>query len=147
MLPRYSTLFAILSLQIVTLANALAARPTDLYRNTKHGYQLSVPPGWHLSESSNIPVIFNYPRHLALPQGLIRDGGAEIYLVPFSAVYPTVTGSTLADWIEQNNNNGNRNVKTEHVTPLSTSRSYPQQVIRGESDYVRSPDDAPDDLQ
>jgi hypothetical protein len=106
------------------------------------GYRLTVPLGWHLAvPPSGVPVIFNYDESHALPQGLIPSGGADIYLIPYEAVSQVTRARDLQEWIRANSEEWHTNVRTARIAAGSKDARAPQEIVRVEADYERSPDD------
>jgi len=136
--PRFVALLA--AGAIVTCA--LFAANEEAFVSHRFGYRLSVPRGWHVAVSpSDIPVLFNYDQSKALPQGLIPEGGAEIYLIPYEAVEAVSPAGDLKEWIVANSALWHTNVRSRPVTSWTKDPSYPQQITRVDSDYERAPED------
>ncbi len=106
------------------------------------GYRLEVPGGWHVAvPPSGVPVFFNYDESKALPQGLIPDRGANIYLIPYEAVSRVTQARDLQDWIQTNSEQWHTNVRTSRVAAWSSSETAPQEIVKVEADYERAPED------
>ena len=109
---------------------------------TKFGYQLTVPLGWNVDvPSSGVPVIYNYPREKALPQGLVPENGAMIYCAPDLAVLiPGISEQTtgrIARNVERD-----RIVLSEAAIPnFRQGSQFPRDIIRTDSDKKFDPSD------
>jgi len=129
-----ASLFTVLTLP-------LSATEQKTFTSAKYGYKVRLPKTWNVSVSAaGIPVFFNYDPSEALPQGLIPEHGAEIYLIPFANVQPVTGTKNLTDWIQFNNARGRSNIV---VKRLSTSRSErePHDAVEVDSDFERDPQD------
>ncbi len=112
------------------------------FTSDRFRYALTVPIGWNLLESpSGVPVIFNYPRAKGLPQGLIPDGGADIYLVPESVVAPVTPAGGLDEWIRSNESTSHSDIRVSRPVVRTKGTNAPQDLVKVEADYERSPDD------
>ena len=126
---------------IAGLSPLHAAGPRVI-ENRKFGYRLSVPEEWNVVvPPSGVPVLFNYDKKKALPQGLIPEGGAEVYLIPYEAVRLVAGANRLEDWIQANGRESHTNVRTERVASWTKDESSPQGITRIVADYQRAPED------
>jgi len=88
-----------------------------------------------------VPVISNYPASGALPQGLIPDAGADIFLIPYEAVEAVARAGDLENWIESNDAMWHNKARTRRLPSWTNDESYPQQIFRVDADYERAPED------
>lgn len=110
--------------------------------NHKFGYQLSVPKGWNIEvPPSNVPVLFNNKPSEGLPQGLIADGGAEIYLIPYGAVKAVTPAKEMQEWIAANSARWHTNVRHRTIASWTTDPFAPQRITRVDADYERAEGD------
>ena len=113
-----------------------------MFTSDMFGYRLTVPRGWDLAvPSSGVPVIFNYDKSEALPQGLIPSGKANIFLIPYAAVSEVTPARDLKAWIRANSQKWYTNVRTTRIPAWSRDGRAPQDIVRVEADYERSPED------
>jgi hypothetical protein len=129
---------AVLDLSLSAYAPA-AARA---YLNRQFGYRLTVPAGWNIAvPPSGVPVLFNYAQGSALPQGLIPDGGAEVYVIPYQAVELVTSARDLESWIAANSAMWHTNVRTSSAAPWAKDDGAPQEIVKVDADYERAPED------
>jgi hypothetical protein len=146
-LQRLAWFLAAAGLQATIACAPAAPRDASLrrrvYVNEEYRYRLSVPVGWHVSVApgGEPVVIFNYNPKAALPQGLIPEHGAEIYVVPFAAVEP-VTGPVAPDqWIDLVDKRDRTNITVKRIASLYNSPDSPQDIVGVQADFKRSRQD------
>lgn len=99
-------------------------------------YRLTIPPKWNISVSpTGVPVLFNYDPKLALPQNHIPDGGAEIYLVPFSLIRSTTKADTIEEWIRGSLDRWHSAIRIHPASDIRSGKSALTEVWRAEADY------------
>lgn len=131
----------LLSIAIVMNDGAHAAGART-FTSQRFGYQLSVPRDWNIAvPPSDVPVLFNYDESKALPQGLIPEGGANIYVIPYEAVGLVTSARDLQDWIQINSRMWHTNVRTSRVASWSRDERLPQRITKVDADYERAPED------
>jgi hypothetical protein len=106
--------------------------------SSRFNYQLNIPVKWHISVAkSGVAIAFNYDLSRALPQGLIPEGGVEVYVVPLAAVEPVTEAKTLETWAEGNLSVGHTNVSTAHLPNFSNTDNTPHNILEVEADFRR----------
>lgn len=124
----------------------LSATASRTYESKRFHYLLDVPNGWRVSVSpSGVVVLANYGPKKALPQGLMQDGCANIYIVPFSAVRAVMPALDMNAWIKSNNDQWHSNVVMQPIPSWSNAEGVPQQIMQVAADYERDSQD--DELQ
>ena len=131
---------------LLTCMPLLGAAAQKAFTSAQYGFTLRFPGSWSVSVSgAGVPLFFNYRRSQALPQGLLLDGGAEIYVIPFVLVGAMTHADSLDDWIAFNNAHGCSEIKTHHLPNFDSSVRVPHDIVEVESDFERDPQD--DQLQ
>src|SRR5271156_2417539 len=109
---------------------------------TKFGYQLTVPQKWNVDlPRSGVPVIYDYPRERALPQGLVPENGAMIYCAPdLTELIPHIPEQTR-ERIARGAERGRTVVRTVPVPNFREGSEFPHDILRVDSDYKFDPSD------
>jgi hypothetical protein len=132
----------ILALGVLAIALLPASATDREYTNSKFNYKLTVPARWNIDPpESGVPVLFNYKRSEGGPQGLFPNGGANIYLIPLTAVQPTTPAKTLDEWINQNIEHDHKNASVKKRHDVAGDEKGPQNVVEVQSDFVRDSQD------
>jgi hypothetical protein len=141
-MPVIRRVVSISCLGLVLAASMFSAAEQKTFTSARFGYELRLPKSWNISVAdSGVPVFFNYPRAEALPQGLIPDHGAEIYLIPFAALRGTTRAKDLKEWIQINTRREHSRIHVTQVPGALEEESAPHNVFRVTSDFERDPQD------
>jgi hypothetical protein len=124
-----------------------AAQPRE-FTSPKFGFRMTLPPKWNIVVSeSGVPNVFNYDPNDALPQGLVPQGGANIYLIPFGAVEAMNNAKLLDEWIESNLVRGHKDVLRKVIPSVGKADNSARGIVEIDADVFFDPDDPNEALQ
>jgi hypothetical protein len=130
------------SVFVAFLAFLAASGAVKHFVNSQFGYELDVPTGWNLDQTpSGVPVLFNYKRSMAGPQGLFPEEGAEIRVIPFKAVQIVTRAHIMDQWIKDNYGADYRNVSQKKLPDAGASPKVPRNITEVQADFERDSQD------
>jgi hypothetical protein len=113
----------------------------ETYINERFNYSLQIPKKWRISESGYIPLLFNYTPRTGGPQGLFPKQGAEIYVVPLSAVQQVLHAEAMEKWITVNLEHHHFDIIRKKISDPVDDVNAPHNILQVEADFERDPDD------
>jgi hypothetical protein len=141
-MPLSLSTFERVGLGVVLATLPLIAVEHKAFTSVRFAYRLRLPRSWNVSVAgSGVPVFFNYTTAAVLPQGLIPDNGADIYLIPFAALRGITGATDTEEWIRLNRTRDHSNVTIRRLPSPGGTERVPRNVFEVKSDFERDPQD------
>ena len=141
-MQRLSILGLLVAVGAVLAMEFAVAAPLRTYSNKKFNYVINIPASWWPSVStSGVAVLSNCSPKLVLPQGLMRDGCANVYIIPFQPDSIITPYHEFDEWIRANFDESHSNLVRRNITSWTNSNRSPQKIVQITADFERNPAD------